>query len=316
MLKTQRWFPRKIFRALLTLEVVVPVLVRVAFFTLLERKILGLGQTRKGPNKVSIGGLLQPFADAVKLFRKEILGPTSANPLLFWWAPVTAIGLALRLWALLTGARGGLQVGSSVLLMLALMGLCLYPLLLAGWASNSKYAMVGAMRGVAQAISYEIRLALVLLALITPGASRRLEDWLRGTREFGALPAFAPALFVWVVACVAETNRTPFDFAEGESELVSGFNVEYGRGGFALIFMAEYARILFFSTIRACLLAGLSGLGGPRAVGGAALGSWWVWVRVTLPRYRYDKLMGLAWKRLLPLSLGVLRLHVRGGAWL
>lgn len=130
------------------------------------------------------------------------------------------------------------------------------------------------MRGVAQAISYEIRLALVLLALVIPRVSLRLESWLRRAREYRALPAFAPALLVWIVACVAETNRTPFDFAEGESELVSGFNVEYGRGGFALIFMAEYARILFFSVITACLLIRLGGMGGSGALGAVALGSW------------------------------------------
>jgi len=275
----------------------------VAFFTLLERKILGLSQSRKGPNKVSWAGLLQPFADAVKLFLKERTRPFRGNWVLFLSTPALGLLLVLWIWALLP--QGVERYDFSLVILLVLIGLSLYPLLLAGWASHRRYALIGAIRGVAQTISYEIRLALLLMAVFR-GLQRlsltrllRFNDW-RAFRWFSLL------ILLWWVTCLAETNRTPFDFAEGESELVSGFNVEYGAGGFALIFMAEYARILGLSLLTRLFLGrkGLLSLGGLFVACG--VGFAWVWARATLPRHRYDKLIDLAWKGILPLALALL----------
>ena len=284
----------------------VPVLLNVAFFTLLERKILGLRQARKGPNKVAWGGLLQPFADAIKLFVKEGAGLFFTNQALYLASPALAMGLIMWLWRLLPLAGGPLPVGYSALLFLVILRLNLYPLLLAGWSSNSKYALVGAMRGVAQTISYEIRLALLLLSALVLRGATEVEGWLETVSRGVGLWLIAPLLLLWVVSCVAETNRTPFDFAEGESELVSGFNIEYGAAGFALIFMAEYARILMLSLLRAIMLLGQAGFSCLRALAIVRLAYTWVWLRATFPRYRYDKLIALAWKRILPAALALL----------
>jgi NADH-ubiquinone oxidoreductase chain 1 len=260
-LKLQRWVPGVIFsRGVSYIAIVIPVLLNVAFFTLLERKILGLRQARKGPNKVAFGGLLQPFADAIKLFLKERAGLYFSNYFLFLFSPVLAIFLILWLWAVIPLSRGALPVLYSALIFLVILSLNLYPLLIAGWASNSKYALVGAIRGVAQTISYEIRLALLLLRFLSAAGSARIGRWLWEARRSSLLLLALPLLVLWVISCVAETNRTPFDFAEGESELVSGFNIEYGAVGFALIFIAEYARILFLRLLRAALALGMSSL--------------------------------------------------------
>lgn len=285
--------------------VIVPVLVNVAFFTLLERKILGLRQARKGPNKVRLNGWLQPFADAIKLFIKEVRPPSAVNPRLFLLAPGTIIFLALSLWALIPFLSQPISYYFSVLLILLLLGAGLYPLILAGWASNRKYAVLGAIRGVAQTISYEISLALIIFSYLVLAKKIELRGWL--TLAILPIPLFitCPLIILWLISCVAETNRTPFDFAEGESELVSGFNIEYGAGGFALIFIAEYAIILLFRFIRACVIRGHKT---SRLTWGLILvvAFWWVWIRATLPRHRYDLLIRLAWKSLLPLTLFLL----------
>jgi len=272
----------------------------VAFFTLLERKILGLRQSRKGPNKVSWAGLLQPFADAVKLFSKERTRPFRGNWVLFLGTPALGLLLVLWIWALIP--QGVESYDFSLVILLILIGLTLYPLLLAGWASHRAYALIGAIRGVAQTISYEIRLALLLIALF-----RRLQrlsiNKLLELQRWRVVIWAGPLIFLWWVTCLAETNRTPFDFAEGESELVSGFNVEYGAGGFALIFIAEYARILGLRVLTALFIGsqGLLSFIGIRVAGG--IGFAWVWARATLPRHRYDKLIDLTWKGILPLAL-------------
>lgn len=280
-------------------------LVNVAFFTLMERKVLGLRQSRKGPNKVAAVGLLQPFADAVKLFLKEFVTPYRGNRGLFLAGPAGAIFLVLLVWALAPLKNLRIRVFFSAVLLLVILRLNLYPLLIAGWASNRKYALVGAMRGVAQTISYEISLALLLLRVLRVFQGYELSRVLGEATPVTLGLIASPLVVLWLISCVAETNRTPFDFAEGESELVSGFNVEYAGGGFALIFMAEYARILFLSLLTVLVAAG-GGVGAAHIGGIVGLAFFWVWLRATLPRYRYDLLINLAWKRLLPAALWTL----------
>lgn len=303
-MKPWRWFPKVIGLKLInTLIVIIPVLINVAFLTLLERKILGLRQSRKGPNKVSLGGVLQPFADAIKLFTKESIFPLRRNLTLFLLSPSIAIALSLIGWSLIPLEE--FYSDFSLILLLIILGLGLYPLLLAGWASNSSYALTGGLRGVAQTISYEIRLAILLISFFFVRGSLRLNRLNRLTPSI-AVPFLGGLSILWLITALAETNRTPFDFAEGESELVSGFNIEYGAVGFALIFIAEYAMILLLRVITSLLLGakGLSRVNG--LVVAILVRYFWVWARATLPRYRYDILMSLAWKAILPVSLGAL----------
>ena len=282
------------------LVLVIGVLVGVAFFTLFERKLLGYIQLRKGPNKVGLVGILQPFADAIKLFSKEHVRPFYSNYLAFLIAPVASLILSLFLWMSLPFTYFFLRFDLSVIFFLAVISLNVYSLLASGWSSNSKYSLIGALRGVAQTISYEISLVLTLL---TPILILGRFDWfklLEYQNGFLFLGLFPLTALVWFITCLAETNRTPFDFAEGESELVSGYNTEYSRGGFALIILAEYTRILFISFLFAWIFLGNEFILFISFVGGAF---GFVWVRGTLPRFRYDKLMYLAWKSFLPFSL-------------
>lgn len=276
----------------------------VAFFTLFERKILGLSQSRKGPNKVSVFGIIQPIADAVKLFLKETVGPYSSS-WVFFFAPCGALMLALTIWSFAPLGGKGSEGEISVLLILVVIRLSLYPLLLSGWSSNRKYALVGALRGVAQTLSYEISLIIVTLRVVLFSASFRLTGHSHTTELRIIWVLVLPSLVLWVISCVAETNRTPFDFAEGESELVSGFNIEYGGGGFRLIFIREYASMIFFSFVT----VNLFGLVAQRfwlPFLGVLFCLLWVWIRATLPRFRYDMLIRVAWKCILPLSLSIL----------
>lgn len=274
------------------------VLVNVAFFTLMERKILGLSQSRKGPAKVSFAGLLQPMADAVKLFTKEGALPINANWGLFYLRPVVALGLALSLWLVLPQELGSAESCLSIGFVIFLLGLNTYPLMLRGWSANRAFRSLGSLRGVAQAVSYEISLALLLTRVLC--VNRGLSLSLRFRGPYLITVFLLPGFIIWLISCVAETNRTPFDFAEGESELVSGFNTEYAAGGFALIFIAEYGIILGLRALRTVLFLGVP----PFRMKGAGLisllGAFWVWLRATYPRFRYDKLMRLAWKSLLP----------------
>ena len=283
--------------------VIVPALVNVAFLTLLERKILGYAQERKGPNKVSIAGLLQPFADAVKLFLKETPQPEWSNRFLYFFAPAIRLLLALWVWSLAPLREVGQVFQYSGIVLLIIIRIGVYPTILAGWASNSKYALIGALRGVAQTISYEVRLALFLFRFFMVARSLTIKRVVGVNASLTLGLLLIPVGALWFVRCLAETNRTPFDFAEGESELVSGFNIEYGRGGFALIFIAEYARILFLSLLTVALLLGPNAQRLSLYLGITALRGVWIWARATLPRYRYDMLINLAWKRFLPVSL-------------
>nr|YP_009564061.1 NADH dehydrogenase subunit 1 [Remiarctus bertholdii]QAX91424.1 NADH dehydrogenase subunit 1 [Remiarctus bertholdii] len=288
------------------LILIICVLISVAFVTLLERKILGYIQIRKGPNKVGYMGILQPFSDAVKLFTKEQTMPTLSNFFPYYLSPVFSLFVSLVVWSVLPYETGFMNFNLGILFFLCCLSLGVYSTMAAGWSSNCKYSLLGSLRAVAQTISYEVSLALILLSVIflIGGFNMGLFNYYQ--EKFWLLWFFLPLSMIWFASCLAETNRTPFDFAEGESELVSGFNTEYGAGGFALIFMAEYASILFMSTLFVIIFLG----GNPCSVSFyiklSLIAFAFVWVRGTLPRLRYDKLMYLAWKSFLPVSLNYL----------
>nr|QFG38870.1 NADH dehydrogenase subunit 1 [Taron dubius] len=287
------------------------ILLAVAFFTLLERKGLSYIQIRKGPNKVGLMGLPQPIADAAKLLTKEIAKPTSANYSPYFVAPIFSFVLALLLWQLYPSLYSCSYFKWGILFFLCVSGMNVYGTLLAGWASNSKYALLGSLRAIAQTISYEVSMALILLFPLFLVGSFSFIEVKESQEHLWLIFPMIPISFMWFVTCVAETNRAPFDFAEGESELVSGFNIEYGAAGFALIFLAEYANILVMSLFSALLFLG----GSSMILMESDLGFMvkilffafvFIWVRGSYPRFRYDLLMSLTWKGFLPASLAFL----------
>ena len=295
-----------IIRIILITLVIVCVLVGVAFFTLFERKLLGYIQLRKGPNKVGVGGILQPFADAIKLFRKEHLIPGFSNYTPFIIAPAFSLGLSLFLWIRIPSNFNLISFNIRVLFFLCCVGLGVYRLLTAGWSSNSKYSLLGGLRGVAQTISYEVSLVLVLISPLLVSARFEWLDFSIVQDTIWLIFLFPLNSLIWLISCLAETNRTPFDFAEGESELVSGYNTEYSSGGFALIILAEYTRILFMSFLFVLIFMGGVEIFLNLFPSFLFLSFLFVWVRGTLPRFRYDKLMYLAWKIFLPFALSCL----------
>lgn len=285
-------------------------LLAVAFFTLLERKGLGYFQLRKGPNKVGLIGLPQPLADAVKLFSKELIKPTLVNVFPFLICPFISLFLGLVLWFLYRNYFLCSIGGISILLFLCVSRLGVYSVIGAGWFSNSKYALLGSVRAVAQRISYEVRISLILLSCLLLVGRIRLRVVMKYQFFVWIFLVNFFIIIIWFVSCVAETHRAPFDFAEGESELVSGFNVEYGGVGFAVLFMAEYRNILFMRVLVISLF-----YGGIIFVGFYGLGlcifvsvvAWlFIWVRARYPRYRYDLLIYLIWKSYLPVVLRIL----------
>nr|YP_009488069.1 NADH dehydrogenase subunit 1 [Culex brami]AWB99940.1 NADH dehydrogenase subunit 1 [Culex brami] len=289
-----------------SLLLVICVMVGVAFLTLLERKVLGYIQIRKGPNKVGFMGLLQPFSDAVKLFTKEQTYPLLSNYIFYYFSPIFSLFLSLLIWMCIPYLIKLYSFNLGVLFFLCITSLGVYTVMVAGWSSNSNYALLGGLRAVAQTISYEVSLALILLSFIfLIGDYNFLNFYLFQKYTWFILFCF-PLGLVWFASCLAETNRTPFDFAEGESELVSGFNVEYSSGGFALIFLAEYSSILFMSMLFSVMFLGSDIYSLLFFFKLTVISFLFIWVRGTLPRFRYDKLMYLAWKSFLPMSLNYL----------
>lgn len=288
-------------------------LLGIAFFTLLERKILGYIQLRKGPNKVSIIGIPQPFADAIKLFLKEQSKPKIANIIPFIIAPSISLFLSLTLWSLSPHFHPSYFIPIRVAIFLCISRLNVYSTLGAGWFSNSKYALLGSLRRVAQTISYEVSISLILLrSLILIKNLSILNIFFSQT--YSPFIIFPILLFCWFTSCLAETNRTPFDFAEGESELVSGFNTEYRRGTFALLFIAEYANIIIISLFTSIFFFNHHYSPLPPnfilIIQTTIIASLFLWIRGTLPRIRYDLLINLTWKSFLPFSLALLTLFI------
>nr|ALO77052.1 NADH deshydrogenase subunit 1 [Brentidae sp. GENSP01] len=294
---------------LTSLILIIGVLIGVAFLTLLERKVLGYIQIRKGPNKVGYSGLLQPIGDAVKLFIKEQSFPHMSNLSIYYFSPLVNLFLVLLLWMCIPFLSWSVSFQFSMLFFLSISSLSVYLIMLAGWSSNSLYAMLGSLRAIAQSISYEVSMVLILLSFLFLIKSFSILNFMVFQENTWFLIFMGPLSVMWLVTSLAETNRTPFDFAEGESELVSGFNVEYSSGGFAMIYLTEYASILFMSLISVFLFmkGNLSSLLFYLKIVFVAF--IWIWVRGTFPRFRYDKLMYLAWKSYLPISLNYLFLY-------
>nr|WDR46602.1 NADH dehydrogenase subunit 1 [Lasiopodomys gregalis]WDR46615.1 NADH dehydrogenase subunit 1 [Lasiopodomys gregalis] len=299
------------------LTLLVPVLIAMAFLTLVERKILGYMQLRKGPNIVGPYGTLQPFADAMKLFIKEPLRPLATSTTLFIIAPTLSLSLALSLWIPLPMPHPLINLNLGVLFILATSSLSVYSILWSGWASNSKYSMFGALRAVAQTISYEVTMAIILLSVLLMNGSFSIQSLIYTQEPLWLLIPTWPLAMMWFISTLAETNRAPFDLTEGESELVSGFNVEYAAGPFALFFMAEYMNIILMNALSTIVFMGpLHNPLDPELyttnfmLKTLMLTTIFLWVRASYPRFRYDQLMHLLWKNFLPLTLALCMWHI------
>ena len=296
------------------LIVVVPLLVSVAFFTLVERKVMGSIQQRKGPNTVGFLGLLQPVADAVKLICKEAVLPTNANTFGFIFAPILTLFLSLAGWSVIPFSLKSFfaNVDLGLMFLFAVSALGVYGIILSGWASNSRYAFFGAIRSAGQMISYEVSLGLILIVTLLCVGSLNLISIVTFQSFVFFIVPFLPLFLMFLVSILAETNRAPFDLPEAESELVSGFNVEYSSMGFALFFLAEYGSMILMSALTVLVFLG-GWLSSPFAnflfdpiifaVKIAFILFFYVWVRASFPRYRIDQLMRLCWKIFLPLAL-------------
>ncbi|MCZ6882579.1 MAG: NADH-quinone oxidoreductase subunit NuoH [Gammaproteobacteria bacterium] len=321
------WLPEEVQYTLYTLLkvliILVPLFVIVAYYTLAERKVIGYMQARIGPNRVGPKGLLQPFADLFKLMFKEIILPTNANKYLFYLAPVITFGAGMSAWAVMpfTDTLVFADINAGLLYILAMTSVGVYGVIIAGWASNSKYALLGAMRSAAQIVAYEIAMGFALVGVLMAAGSLNLgeivaiqaggwSNWL----VFPLLPLFV----VYLISGVAETNRAPFDVAEGESEIVAGFHVEYSGMTFAVFFLAEYANMILISMLAALMFFGgwLSPFPGvlEDSIGWLFLKTaffmfLFLWFRATFPRYRYDQIMRLGWKVLLPVTIACLFLE-------
>lgn len=302
-----------VFKILL---VMVPLILSVAYLTLFERKVIGFMHARIGPNRVGFKGLAQPFADVFKLLTKEVIVPTNSSRFLFLTAPVLSLAPAFAAWAVIPFADGWqiADVNAGLLYVLAMTSIGVYGVIIAGWASNSKYAFLGAMRSAAQIVAYEIAMGFALIGVLMMSGSLNLGDIVRaqagGFTNWYVLPLF-PLAIVYFISGVAETNRAPFDVAEGESEIVAGFHVDYSGMAFALFFLAEYANMIMIAALAAIMFLG----GWMSPIDGFGDGIHWfliktvallfvfVWLRATFPRYRYDQIMRLGWKVFIPVTI-------------
>ena len=305
--------------------IAVPIMLSVAYITLAERKVIGYIQVRIGPNRVGPRGLLQPIADGLKLVLKEIIIPTNANRFLFVIAPLLALAPALACWAVIPFADGWVlaDIDAGLLYVLALSSMGVYGLIIAGWASNSKYAFLGSIRSAAQMVSYEIAMGFALVGVLMAAGSMNLsaivESQSGSFLHWFWLPLL-PLFLVYFIAGLAETNRAPFDVAEGESEIVAGFHVEYSGMAFALFFLAEYANMILISILTAIMFMGgwlspFQGIPGLEELFAFVPGIVWIlaktcfllflflWFRATFPRYRYDQVMRLGWKVFIPITI-------------
>nr|ATB18185.1 NADH dehydrogenase subunit 1 [Proechimys gardneri] len=296
---------------------IIPILLAMAFLTLMERKTLGYMQLRKGPNMVGPYGILQPVADALKLFIKEPLHPSTSSMLLFTIAPSLALTLAMSMWIPIPMPYSLINMNLGALFILATSSLAVYSILWSGWASNSKYALFGALRAVAQTISYEVTLAIILLSILLLNGTFTLSTLMTTQKNIWLIIPTWPLAMMWFVSTLAETNRAPFDLTEGESELVSGFNVEYAAGPFALFFMAEYMNILLMNALSTVIfLNSMMTITYPELhtmnfmIKTLILTALFLWVRASYPRFRYDQLMHLLWKNFLPLTLALCMWHI------
>nr|WBR35144.1 NADH dehydrogenase subunit 1 [Leptocorisa oratoria]WBR35157.1 NADH dehydrogenase subunit 1 [Leptocorisa oratoria] len=285
------------------LIILIFVLVAVAFVTLLERKVLGYIQLRKGPNSVGFMGLLQPFSDGIKLFFSEQTYPYMSNFLIYYLSPIFMLVLSFSLWVLFPYFTNLYSFNYGLLFFLCCTGMGVYGTMLSGWSSNSKYALLGSLRAMAQTISYEVSMAMILICFFIFIFGYNFVNFMIYQSDIWFIFFSIPLLFCWLSSCLAETNRAPFDFAEGESELVSGFNFEYSSGGFAFIFLSEYMNIIFMSLLTVIIFFGCDLYSVLFYISTVFVIFWFIWVRGTLPRFRYDKLMYLTWKVFLPISL-------------
>lgn len=305
------------------LIIIVPVLVSVAFFTLLERKLMAYIQRRKGPNVVGIAGILQPFADGLKLLIKEPIIPGNANRYLYTLAPILTLLLSFMGWSIIpfdyNAVYANLNIG--ILYLFAISSLGVYGIIIAGWASNSKYAFFGALRSAAQMISYEVSIGLIIITVLLCTSSLNLTEIVLAQKTVWYIIPLFPLFILFIVSAIAETNRAPFDLPEAEAELVSGYNVEYSSVGFAFFFIGEYANIILMSSLSVILFLGgwlppfnleiLNILPGYFwfSLKTILVVCFFILVRAAYPRYRYDQLMRLGWKIFLPISLGLLILY-------
>mgnify|MGYP000981813728 CR=1 FL=1 len=315
MFETQIW--PAMWLVMKILMIVAPIMLSVAYLTYFERKVIGAMQLRKGPNVVGPFGLLQPIADGIKLFLKETVIPTGANRVVFVLAPMITFILALVAWAVIPFDAGMVlaDINVGILFLFAISSLGVYGILMAGWASNSKYAFLGAMRSAAQMVSYEVSMGLIIITVLLCAGSLNLSAIVEAQRTVWFVIPLFPMAVIFFISTLAETNRHPFDLPEAEAELVAGYNVEYSAMTFALFFLGEYANMILMSAMTSVLF-----LGGWLAPFDIAPFNWipgpiwlaikisfclfiFVWVRATFPRYRYDQLMRLGWKVFLPLSL-------------